>query len=91
MNEIADGLAKCRDVWAKDGWQISLGTCAEKIDLQQYGIEHNRCIDGELMKRIFADDSDLVYYLNYMAKCPTRQCNRQHLILTRKTMIPTTN
>jgi DNA repair photolyase len=65
MNEIAEGLAKCRDAWAKDGWQISLGTCAEKVDLEQYGIEHNRCIDGELMKRIFADDTDLVYYLNY--------------------------
>ncbi|MDR1543784.1 MAG: DUF1848 domain-containing protein [Prevotellaceae bacterium] len=65
MNEIADGLAKYRDVWAKDSWQISLGTCAEKIDLKQSCIEHNRCIDGELMKRIFADDKDLVYYLNF--------------------------
>ncbi|MDR2027710.1 MAG: DUF1848 domain-containing protein [Prevotellaceae bacterium] len=65
MNEIADGLAKCRDAWAKDGWQISLATCAEQIDLKQYGIEHNRCVDGELMKRIFADDKDLTYFLNF--------------------------
>ena len=35
----------------------------EDIDLKQYGIEHNRCIDGELMERIFADDKELVYYL----------------------------
>ncbi|MDR2026869.1 MAG: DUF1848 domain-containing protein, partial [Prevotellaceae bacterium] len=65
MNEIADGLAKCRDAWAKDGWLISLGTCAEKIDLEQYGIEHNCCIDGELMKKIFCKDMDLQYYLSY--------------------------
>ena len=42
----------------------SLATCAENIDLDQYGIEHNRCIDGELMKELFADDEDFVYYLN---------------------------
>jgi DNA repair photolyase len=71
MNEIADGLAKYRDAWAKEGWQISLATCAEKVDLQQYGIEHNRCIDGELMKRIFTEDKDLVYYLNF-GKLPER-------------------
>lgn len=29
-----------------------MATCAEDIDLESYGIEHNRCIDGELMKRI---------------------------------------
>jgi hypothetical protein len=72
MNEIADGLAKCRDAWAKDDRQISLGTCGEKIDLDKYGIEHNRCIDGELMKRIFANDSNLVHYLNY-GKMPEKE------------------
>lgn len=65
MNEIADGLSKCRDRWKKDGWQIELATCGEIIDLNKYGIEHNRCIDGELMKRIFADDTELLYYLKY--------------------------
>ena len=53
-----------REFWKKDGWCISLATCAEEVDLDQYGIEHNRCIDGELMKRLFADDEDFVYYLN---------------------------
>jgi len=65
MNEIAEGLMKIRERWKQEGWEISLATCAEQIDLTQYGIEHNRCIDGELMKRIFAADKDLVYYLNY--------------------------
>lgn len=65
MNEIADGLAKCRDRWAQEGWNIELATCGEKIDLDKYGIAHNRCIDGELMKRLWPDDKDLLYYLNY--------------------------
>ena len=33
--------------------------------------EKNRCIDGELMKRIFADDKELVYYL-HTGKLPER-------------------
>ena len=65
MNEIADGLAKCRDRWAQGGWKIELATCGEQVDLQKYGIAHNRCIDGELMKRLWPEDEELVYYLNY--------------------------
>ena len=62
--EIVEGLVKLRDIWKQDGWDLQLATCAEEIDLEKYGIEHNRCIDGELMKRIFADDKELVYYLH---------------------------
>lgn len=65
IHEIAEGLAKIREAWIKDGWNISMATCAEEIDLDRYGIEHNRCIDGELMKQLFSDDNDLIYYLNY--------------------------
>ncbi|MDY6348219.1 MAG: DUF1848 family protein [Bacteroidales bacterium] len=60
MNEIADGLAKCRDRWMSEGWNIELATCGENIDLDKYGIAHNRCIDGELMKRLWADDGELM-------------------------------
>ena len=42
-----------------------------EIELEGYDIEHNRCIDGELMKRIFADDEELVYYLHTL-KWPVR-------------------
>ncbi|MDR2811147.1 MAG: DUF1848 domain-containing protein [Tannerellaceae bacterium] len=56
MHEIADGLAKIRTHWKQEGWELSLATCAEEIDLKPYGIEHNRCIDGELIKRISAGE-----------------------------------
>ena len=62
--EIVEGLKKIREAWHKDGWDVEMATCAEDIDLEAYDIEHNRCIDGELMKRIFADDKELVYYLH---------------------------
>jgi hypothetical protein len=65
MSEIAEGLVKIREHWQQNGWSITLSTCAEQIDLQQFGIEHNRCIDGELMKQIFSEDKALVHYLNY--------------------------
>ena len=48
-----------------------MATCAEDINLELYGIMHNRCIDGELMKKIFADDEELVYYL-HTGKLPER-------------------
>ena len=65
INELVEGLVKIRETWAKDGWKISMATCAEEVDIEKYGIEHNRCIDGELMKQIFSNDKDLIYYLNY--------------------------
>lgn len=66
--EIVRGLVAMRDMYPK---RIQLATCAEDIDLERYKIEHNRCIDGELMKRIFADDEELVYYL-HTGKLPER-------------------
>ena len=62
--EIVEGLQKIKNAWHQDEWDVEMATCAEDIDLELYGIEHNRCIDGELMKRIFADDKELVYYLH---------------------------
>ena len=45
------------------GWNLSLGTCAESIDLEAYGIEHNRCIDDRLMIRCFSHDPVLMEFL----------------------------
>ena len=61
--EIVEGLAKLREHWKSEGWNLELATCGEDIDLDKYGIKHNRCIDSELMERLFADDKELVYYL----------------------------
>ena len=62
--EIAQSLAELHKVWNFGGWDIKIAACAEEIDLTQYGIEQNSCIDGELMKRIFSSNEDLIHYLN---------------------------
>ncbi len=69
--EIVEGLKRIREAWSKEGWNIEMATCAEDIDLKAYGIQSNRCIDGELMKKIFSDDEELVYYLHTL-KLPER-------------------
>lgn len=69
--ELVEKLVKLRTQWHNEGWNITFATCAENIELEKYGIEHNRCIDGELMKRIFAEDKELLYYL-HTGKMPER-------------------
>ena len=44
-------------------WGFRLATCAEKIDLDVYGIEHNKCIDDNLMVKYFSDDPVLMDYI----------------------------
>lgn len=62
-DEIITGLCKIRDAWKADGWNLKLATCAEEFDYDTYGIEHNRCIDGELMEQLWPEDLELAYYL----------------------------
>lgn len=69
--EVIDGLVKIREAWKYEGWNVTLATCGEDASYENYGIEHNRCIDGELMKKIFAEDEELVYYLHTL-KWPER-------------------
>ena len=38
-------------------------TCAEKLDLSEFGIEHAKCVDGDLMARLFPDDAELMKFL----------------------------
>ncbi len=51
-------------------WNLKIATCAEQIDLHQYGIEHNRCIDDRLIIKLFSDDTELMNFLGYK---PTEQ------------------
>lgn len=60
MEYLAKGISQLNA-----GWGLELGTCAEKIDLEQYGIEHNRCIDDRLIIRLFPHDKELMAYLGY--------------------------
>jgi DNA repair photolyase len=61
--EFIDGLNKIKEAWKNEGWSIQLATCSEKVDLAKYDIEHNKCIDGSLMAKLFSFDSELMYFL----------------------------
>jgi len=60
MHTFAAGLAALNERWV-----LSLGTCAEKVDLAAYGIEHNRCIDDRLIIKCFESDSALMRFLGH--------------------------
>ena len=49
--ELARYFAKELSNIAKEN-HIKIGSCAEKIDLDEYGIIHNSCIDKELIEKI---------------------------------------
>lgn len=68
MHEFASRLSALN----RNKWEFRLATCAERIDLSEYGIEHNRCIDPELISRLAPDDDILQNFL-YNAKTDTGQ------------------
>lgn len=65
MEEFAKGISQIN----KD-WGLQLGTCSEKIDLDKYGIVHNKCIDDDLMIDLFSHDSQLMDFLGVEIKQP---------------------
>jgi len=60
MDYLANGISQLNAAWG-----LELGTCAENINLEQFGIEHNRCIDDRLIIRLFPHDTELMAYLGY--------------------------
>lgn len=44
-------------------WGYRLATCSEKVDLSPYGIEHNKCVDDDLIIRIAYNDRTLMDFL----------------------------
>ncbi len=63
--EFAEGITKILDEWKKINPNFTIATCAEDIELKQYNIKHNKCIDDELMIKLFADDKILMEFLGY--------------------------
>lgn len=60
MNEFASKLSEMNK---EREWNFELATCGEKIDIERYGIEHNRCVDDNLMIRFAYRDKKLMEFL----------------------------
>lgn len=58
MEEFAQRLSELNQKW-----HYQLATCGEKIDIEQYGILHNRCVDDDLMIRFAYRDKTLMDFL----------------------------
>lgn len=58
MEEFAQRLSELNQKW-----HYQLATCGEKIDIAPYGIQHNRCIDDDLMIRFAQHDKALMDFL----------------------------
>lgn len=60
MDEFAKRLAEMNKA---RGWDFRLATCGEEIDISKYNIEHNRCIDGDLITKLAWNDSMLMDFM----------------------------
>ena len=58
MEAFAGGLQELNKKWG-----LELSTCSELIDLDKFGITHNKCIDDDLMIELFPDDKELMDFL----------------------------
>ena len=65
MCEFAEGL-RCLN----ENWGFELATCSEKIPLENYGIKHNKCVDDDLMIKLFPHDKRLMNYLGVEIREP---------------------
>lgn len=59
-NEFAAGIHKILLKWRKINPDFQIATCAEDIDLDKYEITHNKCIDDELIEKLFPNDQKLM-------------------------------
>ena len=56
--KFANGLARLNDELG-----LELATCGELADLSECGIKHNKCVDDELIMRLFHDDEELMNHI----------------------------
>ena len=54
--------------WRQINPDFRIATCAEDIDLEKYQISHNRCIDDELIGKLFPKDIKLMNLLGVKPK-----------------------
>ena len=68
MREFASQLSQLNK---EHGWNLKLRTCAERIDLSEFGVEHSRCIDDERIARIAHQDGPLMTELGLQIQEPS--------------------
>lgn len=62
LDQMKSFSQKLVELNRKNGWNFTLATCGEAASFE--GIEHNRCIDDELIIRRAYKDNELMSFLN---------------------------
>ena len=66
MLKMAEHFQKLKQIWYDEyAWKVDIATCGEKFDLDKYGISHNRCIDPDLIVKLFGEDKELYNYIRH--------------------------
>lgn len=67
---LMDTFAKKISIMNKErNWNYTLATCGEKINIDKYGIEHNRCIDSDLITKLAWKDTKLMEFMKVKIGC----------------------
>ncbi len=66
MVELATGLKELNKKWG-----LEISTCSELIDLDAFDITHNKCIDDDLMIKLFPKDKALMDFLGVEEVAPS--------------------
>lgn len=60
MLKFTEALSKMNKA---NGWNLHLATCGEKVSLEQFGVEHNHCVDDRLIVKRAWSDATLMKFL----------------------------
>lgn len=63
MEKICEGIQKINEPWG-----LEIATCAESLNFEKYNIKHNKCIDDDLLIKLFRNDTVLMDFL-----CPKKE------------------
>jgi len=67
-DELAKGLMYLQVALEKEGYSLALSACAEEANLRAWGFLPNKCVDDELMARLWPDDEVLADFLRTARK-----------------------
>ncbi len=73
MLALAQGIVEVERAWPS---RLKLATCAETLDLDALGIEHNKCIDPDLLLRLCPDCAEF----QKTSSTPTRTASQGSLL-----------
>lgn len=69
-------------------WGFTLATCGEKINIAKFGIQHNRCIDSDLIAKIAWDDNVLMKFMGIkIQNMPVPDIFGNHIVLPENAII----